>query len=408
MTKYLDVNATYDRLAPRFPALDSTRAVGALAVMTTHTAFWAGAYTSHGIWGSVLARLDVGVPIFFVLSGFLLSRTWFARYDAGMPSPATGWYLWKRVLRIYPVYLLTLVLALTLIHQPTPVGWSRWLTNLSLIDIYVHPSLPAGLTQMWSLATEVAFYLVLPLLMAALLGRGRKVEAGGATGLPTARIAVGLSAIVVLNLVWDLRLSFHLIHVGGSNVVVWLPSLAMWFAVGIGLAAAHVRLTDGSAPSAPLQLLRTVGSAPGACYATAAGLLLCAATPLAGPTMLASPTAGQTATKHVLYAAIGGLIILPGVFAPRGSSYARVFGHRSFRHLGLISYSIFCLHLPVLHFVMLATGYRLFEGHGWQIFGLTLVLTLGVSEAAYRCVELPAQRFRGRGRRSRVAAHPPA
>ena len=66
------------QLAETFPVLDTMRAVGALAVLTTHVAFWAGDYQRHGAWGSFLARLDVGVAIFFVLSGFLLSR----------PSPA--------------------------------------------------------------------------------------------------------------------------------------------------------------------------------------------------------------------------------------------------------------------------------------------------------------------------------
>ena len=58
---------------PRFPMLDTLRAVGAIAVLTTHVAFWGGEYTRWGAFGTVLARLDVGVAIFFVLSGFLLS-----------------------------------------------------------------------------------------------------------------------------------------------------------------------------------------------------------------------------------------------------------------------------------------------------------------------------------------------
>ena len=72
--------------APTFPLLDTMRAVGALCVLTTHAAFWAGDYTRHGTWGTVLARLDVGVAIFFVLSGFLLSRPWLpARRPTGRP-----------------------------------------------------------------------------------------------------------------------------------------------------------------------------------------------------------------------------------------------------------------------------------------------------------------------------------
>ena len=57
----------------RLPALDALRAVGAIAVVATHVGFWTAA-TSDPFWGGLVARLNVGVAIFFVLSGFLLFR----------------------------------------------------------------------------------------------------------------------------------------------------------------------------------------------------------------------------------------------------------------------------------------------------------------------------------------------
>jgi peptidoglycan/LPS O-acetylase OafA/YrhL len=75
-----------------FPALDSMRAIASIAVLATHAAFWGGAY-SQAVWGTALARLDVGVAIFFVLSGFLLSRPWFDRHRRGLPPPsASQWW----------------------------------------------------------------------------------------------------------------------------------------------------------------------------------------------------------------------------------------------------------------------------------------------------------------------------
>ena len=60
----------------RFPALNAVRAVGALMVVLTHAAFNTGRI-NDGWVGAALARFDFGVTLFFVLSGFLLSRPWF-------------------------------------------------------------------------------------------------------------------------------------------------------------------------------------------------------------------------------------------------------------------------------------------------------------------------------------------
>ena len=100
---------------PTFPVLDTLRAVGALAVLTTHATFQSGDYVRHGALGTLFSRLDVGVAIFFVLSGFLLSRPFLARAANGDAHPSVRHYYRKRLLRIYPLYVFTVILALTLI-----------------------------------------------------------------------------------------------------------------------------------------------------------------------------------------------------------------------------------------------------------------------------------------------------
>ncbi len=57
----------------RVASLTGIRAVAALLVLATHAAYTTGKYT-HGYVGLVQARMEIGVPIFFVLSGFLLFR----------------------------------------------------------------------------------------------------------------------------------------------------------------------------------------------------------------------------------------------------------------------------------------------------------------------------------------------
>ena len=62
------------------------RAVAALLVVGTHAAFATGKLT-HGYVGAIYARLEIGVAIFFVLSGFLLFRPWVLAAAAGGSPP---------------------------------------------------------------------------------------------------------------------------------------------------------------------------------------------------------------------------------------------------------------------------------------------------------------------------------
>jgi peptidoglycan/LPS O-acetylase OafA/YrhL len=366
-----------------FPLLDTMRAIGALCVLTTHAAFWAGDYTRNGTLGTVLARLDVGVAIFFVLSGFLLSRAWLARAADRAPAPRVGPYLWKRFLRIVPVYVVTVVLALTFVEANDDATATGWLSTLLMLDVYHGEGFPAGLTQMWSLAAEVAFYLVLPLLMLVLVGRRGTLR--------PRRVLAGLLVLVAVSVWWHVR---GAAHVGQGRPLEWLPAFLTWFAAGIWLALVEVLHARDRLPrlSRPFVAL---ARQPGSCWALVVGLMLVSATPLAGPTMLAAPTTAESLAKHLIYAGVGFLIVLTGIFNDPLSTYSRAMGHPWGRRLGWISYGVFCLHLPILHFVMWSTGWPLFVGRGPAIWALTLLLSLVAAELSYRIVERPALRLKG-------------
>lgn len=383
-------------VAPEFPVLDSLRAVGALAVLTTHVGFQSGAYVRNGTWGDLLSRLDVGVAIFFVLSGFLLSRPHFARRMVDIPPPPTARYYWKRLLRIYPLYVVTVMLALTLIPENRPASAAQWVRSLTLTDIYLTGALPQGLTQMWSLAVEVSFYAVLPLLMLLALGRAHRP-------MRPARVALVLVAMVAMSSWWHLHLASAVSERSDGAPALWLPAYLSWFAVGLALALADVlrqARCRRRSPGPTTRLLEVLEDSPGVCWALALGLMLAASTPLAGPTLLYAATDVEGLTKSVLYAGIGGLIVISGLRPPDKGGYARVMSARLPRHLGHVSYSVFCLHLPILYLVMEGIGFPLFGGHAWQIWALTVALSLVASEVAYRLVERPALRLRNLGRRS--------
>jgi peptidoglycan/LPS O-acetylase OafA/YrhL len=85
----------------RVASLTGVRAVAALLVVGTHAAYTTGKYI-EGYFGLFCSRMEMGVPIFFVLSGFLLFRPWVKSATTGGPEPSVRRYAWHRVRRIMP------------------------------------------------------------------------------------------------------------------------------------------------------------------------------------------------------------------------------------------------------------------------------------------------------------------
>ncbi|WP_181641958.1 acyltransferase family protein, partial [Nocardioides massiliensis] len=324
-------------------------------------------------------------------------RQWIVRSQHGAGPPAAAAYFRKRALRIWPLYAVTVILALTFIEANQHRGPRDWVVALLLADIYVTDTLPDGLTQMWSLATEVAFYAVLPLIMLVMVPRGR--PAG------VARTCLVLLAMVALSVLWAVGVEDLVPGASGRAVGQWLPAYLSWFAVGIGLAVLEVRRGAGVLTPRVAQRLEALAARPGACWVVVLGLLLVASTPVAGPIMLVVPTATEAVTKNLLYAVIGGLVVFTGVFTET-TGFRRVMTARAGRHLGHVSYGIFCIHLSVLHLIVHLTGYELFSGNMLGLLALTLVASTAAAEVLYRFVERPAMRIGGRG--GRAAARPTA
>jgi peptidoglycan/LPS O-acetylase OafA/YrhL len=322
------------------PALDGLRAVAAVAVLLTHVAFRTG-QTQAGAGGAVLARLDAGVAVFFVLSGFLL-------YPAARPLHR---YALRRAARILPAYWVLLAAVAVIGSVPAAYWW--------LGQGYATLPVAGALTQTWSLVPEVAFYAVLPGLVALARRWEWPVLAG------CALVAYAWIAAV------------HLLDLP-DRLLLWLPGHLDWFAVGMAVAAVARRGVPG--------WLGQLAAAPGTCWAAAGALLFLLATPVAGPLTLAPVPGGAAVLREAGYALVAGLLLVPAALGPG----PRILGSPPLRLLGRWSYGIFLWHLVVLDAVYRLTGWADFSGHTIPVAVLTALGAVGLGGLSWALVERPA------------------
>jgi len=366
----------------RFPALDGLRAVGALAVLGTHIGFHSGD-ALHGPFAGLLARLDVGVAIFFAISGFLLYRPWVVAWFEETEPPLVLPYLRNRALRILPALWVVVLLASLVVPHDRAVSWVVYLRHATLTQIYAHDPPADGLTQLWSLATEVVFYLLLPLLAKLLTGYERPTRRSVRW-----RLAV-LATFTLLGPAWMAGVNAGKHAIAG----LWLPGYLGWFAAGMALALWQVARSSGRLGPSALDMLTKL---PGTVWAAAVALLVIASTPVAGPFSLIAPTAGQAFTRSLLYTAIAACVIFPAV-TPTART-AKVLGGRVGHIAGDISYGVFLYHLIVLSLVERLIGFELFHGQLALLFFSTLAGSAALAAVSYYCLERPIMR---RGRRDR-------
>jgi peptidoglycan/LPS O-acetylase OafA/YrhL len=394
-------------------ALDGLRALAAVAVIVTHV----GGLTGYVLTGTpaswVVSRGNIGVPIFFVLSGLLLYRPWAAAALAGQPPGRLRSYLGRRALRILPAYWVVVLIALPVLSPgPARHAWP-WVQYLLLVQNYdPHPwwagTGAAGLAQDWSLVVEVSFYLVLPVLAALLTWHAGRAGWISHRGRPAADVAGRarrlLAAITILGLSsfgWTL-LTYY------PRAEFWLnatlPPLLIWFAGGMAIAvvAAWAAAEPGGDGPAS-RFCRAVASSAGMCFLIAGCAFAIACTPAAGPEFISLLSPWSAELRLALFTVVAVALVAPVAFQPalaRPTLSSRVLGSPVPRFAGQVSYGIFLWQLVIgwAFFTVLRLKGPFQGGHynGLQTLGITAAVALLSTAAAtvsYYLVEVPARRL---------------
>jgi peptidoglycan/LPS O-acetylase OafA/YrhL len=162
------------RFPPRIPALDGLRGLAALVMVLYHlfVAGWSDSPSIHLLQKFTTAGW-IGVDLFFVLSGFLITRILLNSLDS---STFFKTFYARRALRIFPVYYLVVFLVIAF-PAVLAVRWNglQWvyLANLqnnlgfflSSPSFRAHPPDLAGIQHLWTLALEQQFYFAWPVII---------------------------------------------------------------------------------------------------------------------------------------------------------------------------------------------------------------------------------------------------
>jgi peptidoglycan/LPS O-acetylase OafA/YrhL len=306
------------------PDLEGLRAIAVSLVLLYHAAV-------PGFGGGY-----VGVDVFFVLSGFLITGLLLREIETTGRISLPAFYA-RRLRRLLPaVALLILVTVVASVAVLSPlragdvaadgVAASLYASNvrfaLQATDYLQSELAPSPLLDLWSLGVEEQFYLFWP----ALLLLVATFRSHGAAGSPNRVRRVGALAVVVV--VSSFALSLWLTTASAPWAFFSLPSRAWELGIGALLAVGAARLATVPRPAA-------VGVGwLGLLLIGAAGVLIDTSTPFPGMAALL-PTIGTA------------LAMLPGM-SGNAIGPARYLGWGPARFLGRISYSLYLWHWPLL------------------------------------------------------------
>jgi len=375
--------------APYRPEIDGLRAVAVLAVLV------------HHLNPRLLPGGYLGVDVFFVISGFVITASLARRPAAGLVDLMLTFY-GRRIRRLLPALLLCVLVsavALCLVNpepgQMLGVGWRALFgcSNLILHKLAVDYFRPAAelnpFTQTWSLGVEEQFYLLFPLLVWC-SGFARRGRAGSRRLLwLLLPLVIGSFAVFVWQLGVDAPAAYYLLpgrfwELGVGSVLYLAlalarPGAAGWEVPSAGGASAGGSSAGGS--SARSRPQESPGLGPLGPGAGSIGVLpLVGLLALVGVLLLPLPFAALPVAS-----AVGLTALVLGCLRP-GQAAHGLLSWPPLVFLGLISYSLYLWHWSVLALARWTVGVNAIT------VGPLLALILGLAVLSWRLVEEPLRR----------------
>ena len=369
------------RVAPRrhgarskgIPALDGIRAVAVALVLVEHGGI-------PGVSGGFL-----GVDVFFVLSGFLITSLLLDEQGRTGRIALAGFWI-RRARRLLPalIVMVLAVVAARALFPPEATATLRdnavaaffWVANWAFVaqrtDYFSQGTPPSPLQHTWSLGVEEQYYLLWPLLLIAVVAVVGARARWAVFALATAG-AVGSAAAAVL----------MASDAGVNRVYFGTDTRAQ--ALLVGAAAAALLVRDWSVLTAGGTLIRTRWR-----RWVAGGLSVLGLAMLAALARFATGSAGDFRAGLLLAVAVAAVLVVAPVALDQGGFVARALALRPLVWLGAISYGVYLWHWPIF----LALNGERTSWSGWRLFALRCAATFAVAAASWWLLEQPIRRWR--------------
>lgn len=365
----------------RFPLVDGVRAIAALTIFFFHVSFHLGLLTQDTL-SRYLGNLNVGVPIFFVISGFLLYRPFVAARLDRINAPKTAPYAVRRATRIIPAYWVALPIVTVMLGIESEVFTpSGIVTYFGFLQIYDLSTVVGGIGQAWTLCIEVTFYIALVFWAFG----ARRLPGKNAQETVRWELAA-LAGLFAFSVFWQLVVSPAFVpgDRGYLAAQISLPAFADQFALGMGLAVIS------AASSAGLKLPQPFAAFERRPWAwVMIGLALYAVLGLKiGQVGLGESWSDASTFRHLVKGFIGVCVLAPAVFgASLGGRVRAALGWRPLMLLGLISYSFYLYHLA---FIIKLNQVGWLHDLGWvAVAAAAFACSVAVSAVSYRFIEAP-------------------
>ncbi len=327
--------------------IDGMRALAVVPVLFFH------------LGSEVLKGGYIGVDVFFVISGYLITGILQSEIEARKFSILN--FYDRRIRRIFPalfaVFLMSTILSVLLLFPPEILDFSKsglaaalFSSNfyfMSATDYFNVAADSNHLLHTWSLAVEEQYYIVFPLLLWALGRAGRRWTIMAVAGLALASLA--------LSIVW--------VRTHQVAAFYMAPTRAWELLVGALLAL-------GAVPSLKWNWLREAAAVLGIALIIAGCLLFYRNMPFPG--------------ERALVPCVGAVLLLhAGASGP--TLVGRMLSLRPLVFIGLISYSLYLWHWPIIIFFRIWSARPI----GLQEGALLLLLSFGAAIVSWRYIEQP-------------------